>query len=369
MPDLLHHLISNEVGTSAFLGTLMDPRYEDRIFVEARAAIAGLLKQHGVEVTTPAPTLVQLEYLNIDLVAAWSPWTLLIENKVASASVTRGQLKDYYSICLLQLERNGFLPQLGDSIARQPICFMYLTPTLYTGVGEFDAFELDAGRGDKKIHVAWSAVLDCLTPVIAKNDSRATWFLGAGLQRVREVIQAARATGLPEDERRNKLQALMNDLRTRVQTKQDLFFQRWSDHLREQLYAALPARVAYVGLYLSYNGTKFPSGDRIRPVGDLSFDVASKHRPRLRALVASKSALDWAERLDVPPEQLHMDSDKGIIAWRFALPEMHVEEFLDAATKRLTFFLSVFSGMTVGLCDKEAAKPEVAADAPPAARR
>jgi hypothetical protein len=89
MANLLQHLISNEVGTSAFLGTLLDPRYEDAVFAQARIAIAHLLKRHGIEVASPAPTTVEFEYLGIDLVAAWPPWTLLIENKVAARGRSR----------------------------------------------------------------------------------------------------------------------------------------------------------------------------------------------------------------------------------------------------------------------------------------
>src|SRR5262245_31636193 len=114
MANLLQHLISNEVGTSAFLGTLLDPQYG--AFAQARIAIARLLKKHGIEVSSPSPTVVELEHLSFDLVALWSPWILLIENKVASASVTRGQLSDYYAACLLHLARNGFLKDAGEDV-------------------------------------------------------------------------------------------------------------------------------------------------------------------------------------------------------------------------------------------------------------
>ena len=44
MANFLDRLISGEVGTSAFLATLLDPQYEHDIFVQARAAIAKVLK-------------------------------------------------------------------------------------------------------------------------------------------------------------------------------------------------------------------------------------------------------------------------------------------------------------------------------------
>ncbi len=345
MANLLQHLISNELGTSAFLGTLLDPRYDDTVFAEARKAIAHLLKRHGIEVSSPAPTVVELEYLSIDLVAVWPPWTLLIENKVASASVTRGQLKDYYSVCLLHLDRNGFLKHAGEAVSQQRLCFIYLTPTRYTGMVEFDTLELHSSRADAKIHLAWSELLDCLAPLVGKIDDHASWFFNAGVDRVRDVLETAKTAGLPEDERRCRIQALMNELKSRLQKNEQatgLEFQRWSQQSREQLFATGPARSAYVGLYLSYDGTDFPSAKTIRPVGDISFDVASKHRVRLRGLITTKSHEEWAELLGVASSEIQLNGEKGSLAWRFSLPEMSAEEFLCATEERLEVFFSVF---------------------------
>ena len=345
MANLLQHLISNEVGTSAFLGTLLDPLNDDTVFVQARIAIAHLLKRHGLEVSSPAPTIVELEYLSIDLVAVWPPWILLIENKVASASVTRGQLKDYYSACLLNLARNGFLKHAGEAVSRQPLCFIYLTPTPYTGMVEFDTLELHPGRADTKIHLAWSELLDCLSPLLGKIDGPASWLFNAGVDRVRGVLEAAKGVHLPEDEKRCRIQALMNELKGRLQKSEQaskLAFHRWSQQSREQLFAAGPARSAYVGLYLSYDGTDFPSAETIRPVGDISFDVASKHRARLRGLVTARSHEEWAELLGVAGSEIQLDGENGYLAWRFSLPEMSTEEFLRTTEERLGVLSSVF---------------------------
>jgi hypothetical protein len=345
MANLLQHLISNEVGTSAFLGTLLDPRYEDTVFAQARNAIAHLLKRHGIEVSSPAPTAVELEYLGIDLVVVWPPWNLLIENKVASASVTRGQLRDYYSACLLHLNRNGFLKHAGEAVSQQSFCFIYLTPTPYTGMVEFDSLELHSSRADAKIHLAWSELLDCLTPLAGKIDDHASWLFNAGVDRVRDVLEAAKHGRLPEDEQRCRIQALLNELKRRLEKNEltsGLAFQRWSQQSREQLFAAGPARSAYVGLYLSYDGTDFPSAKTIRPVGDISFDVASKHRARLRGLVTTRSHEEWAELLGVASSEIQVNGEKGSLTWRFSLPEMSTEEFLCATAERLGVFSSVF---------------------------
>jgi hypothetical protein len=311
-------------------------------------AIAHLLKRHEIEVSTLAPTLVKLEYLSMDIVALWRPWILLIENKVASASVTRGQLKDYYSACLLSLDRNGFLNDAGEDVSQQHLCFIYLTPTPYTGRAEFDSLELHSSRADRKIHLAWSELLDCLTPLASKiDDDHASWFFNAGLDRVRAVLEAAAAKngGLPEDERRCMIRDLMNELKSRLQRNEQasgLVFQRWSQQSREQLFATGPAHSAYVGLYVSYDGTEFPSAKTIRPVGDISFDIASKHRARLRGLVTTRSHEEWAELLGVASSEIQINGEKGSLAWRFSLPEMSTEEFLCVTRERLEVFSSVF---------------------------
>ncbi|HNX36397.1 MAG TPA: PD-(D/E)XK nuclease family protein, partial [Kiritimatiellia bacterium] len=338
MSDLLHYLICNEVGTSAFLATLLDPQFNNTEVVQARAALANLLKRYGVEVSSPSPTAVHLEYLNIDLVAEWSPWTLLVENKVASASVTKGQLSSYYRTCLLQIERKEFL---SDA----PICFIYLTPTPNVGRAEFNSLKLARGK-DKMIHIAWSEVLDCITPVVNTNASRTAWFLRAGADRVQEVIAAAKTACLQDDECRSRLQELMNNLKGQFQGSSEfegLVFRRWSDKVREQLFAAGPGRTAYVGLYLSYNNTEFPTEASIKAAGDITFESASKCRARLRTIVASKNASEWAAILGVSSEQLRIDLTKGSISWRFSLPEMVEEDFIELAKKRLAVFSSVFA--------------------------
>jgi len=283
----------------------------------------------------------------------------LIENKVASASVTRGQLMDYYSVTLTQLERKGFLPDAVEAISQQSVCFIYLTPTPYTGMVEFQTLELDSSRRDMKMHVAWSELLDHLTPLSGKADGAASWFHDAGLDRVRKVIEAAKNGRLPDDPRRENIKKLMNDLKERLQIGCEqvlgLVFHRWSDQAKEQLFATGPARSAYVTLYLSYNGSHFPSGDRIQATGDISFEVASKHRSRLRGFLASKTHEEWCRFLGVTISETRLDLDKSALTWRFSLPEMATVEFLSAIAERLVVFTSVFREILTETIDPKAA--------------
>ena len=76
------------------------------------------------------------EYLNIDLIVVWKPWTILIENKVTTASITGGQLNNYYSVVLKELKRNSFLTDVGasavgaENFARQSKCLYSLQTNL-----------------------------------------------------------------------------------------------------------------------------------------------------------------------------------------------------------------------------------------------
>lgn len=372
MTNFLNHLIADEVGTSAFLATLLDPRYNDDVFVQARGAIAAALKKHKVEFTETAPTIVEKEYLNIDLVVVWSPWTILIENKVAASSVTRGQLNEYYDVALKQMEckESGADKAI---ISEQPICFIYLTPTKSTGMVEFASLDLKSSRNgikDIKIHMEWNELLEPLKQLTGMSDSFASSFLTAGLDRIDKVLEAAKNGRLPDDEdgRRARIMALMNNLKERLQNvyaqTSDIVFRRWSDKFKEQLFVTGPTRSAYVTLYISYGNSQFPSEGRIQASGDISFDIASKHRTRLRGFLAGKSQEEWCKLLGVASGKTQLNLEKGKLSWGFSLHEMATEEFLLAIEGRFLLFVSVFREILVEGIDHKAAQSIVPEDTP-----
>ncbi len=357
MTNLLYHLIENEMGTSAFLATLLDPRSEHPLFIEVRAVIASMLNERepGLQLSSQSPpTHVELEYLNIDLLAVWSGWIILIENKIAAASVTSGQLNNYYSESLLQLKHNRFLRHATESVAQHPICFLYLTPTKNVGKVEFDSLKLDHDRSDRKIHISWEELLRRLAPLCGRSTDHASCFFDAGIERIREVLATAKETRLPDDDNRYKIQALMNDMKGRLQNREpfaDLEFSRWSDQFKEQLFMTGPTRSAYLGLYVSC-GSVFPSESSISAVGDISFDVASKHRSRLRYVVSDKSLEEWSAMLGVPCEAIRRNVEKGSLSWRFELPEIATDVFLHEMAQYLAVFLSVFRPFLVETTDQ-----------------
>lgn len=367
MTNFLNHLISDEVGTSAFLATLLDQKNNGDVFVQARSAIAEVLKKRiavalgkcDAEFREAAPTIVEKEYLNIDLVVVWAPWTILIENKVAAASVTRGQLNEYYSVALKQIECKK---SDGDEavISQQPICFIYLTPTKNTGMIEFGSLKLDSSRHDIKIHMEWNELLEPLKQLTGMSDSFASSFLTAGLDRIDKVLEAAKNGRLldSEDGRRARIMALMNNLKERFQNVYEqtsgLVFRRWSDKFKEQLFVTGSTRSAYVTLYVSFGDSQFPSEGRIQASGDISFEVASKHRTRLRGFLAGKPQEEWCKLLGVASGEIQLNLEKGKLTWGFSLQEMPTEEFLLAIEVHFLLFASVFREILVEVVDPKA---------------
>jgi len=274
----------------------------------------------------------------------------LLENKVAAASVTSGQLQSYYDAFLLRLSQTDAPPGLPSETSAQPICVVYVTPDKNVGALEFASLALEQGRADKKVHISWKDLIDELLPLSGSANDWESRFFDDGLERVRNVLDAASQGKLPPSDVRSALQALLIELTRRLQGSQDfagLSFSRWSDRVKEQLFAAGPARAAYVGLYMSVTGSMFPTAQTIRAVGEISFDAASKLRARLHGTVEATSRYEWSRLLGVPSETIHIDSDKQILAWRFALPEMQTEEFLLEMEQRWAAFVRAFRSILV----------------------
>ena len=104
------------------------------------------LKPAGVELPCDhGPQIVLQEYKNVDLVMVWGEWILLVENKVAAASITRGQLVRYYQDTLAAMEQGIFLKSEDmepEDIRNKRICIVYLTPTRKMGTAEFKSTKL-----------------------------------------------------------------------------------------------------------------------------------------------------------------------------------------------------------------------------------
>ncbi|RYZ92936.1 MAG: hypothetical protein EOP06_02650 [Proteobacteria bacterium] len=345
MNNIFKHLVADEVGTSAFLATILDPAFDHPVFCEARSAIAQLLDEKGLRLTSPAPTLVDPEYFNIDIVTLWSGWTILIENKISSASVTRGQLNEYYSGCLLQLERNAFLNDVDPPVSMQPVCMIYLTPTVSVGGIEFRSLDLMSTRGDKKIHIGWNEILTRLLPICEDQDDVPSQFFRFGLEQINHVLASASRTSLQDDETRELLKISLSEIRMRLQLDalfDGVVFQRWSDQFKEQLFFSTHARSSYLGIYISHAGSDFPSVSTIAAVGEIGFEIAAKYRAKLRHTIAERSIAAWAEALAVPEHEIALDKHKGKIFWRFGLAEMSLTNFHDDMAEKLIRFTTVF---------------------------
>ncbi len=224
---------------------------------------------------------------------------------------------------------------------------------------EFDSLKPDSSRRDIKIHMEWKELLEPLKSLPDMPNSFAFSFLKTGLNRVEEIIESAKNGTLPDpDGRRDKIRALMNNLKERIQNGHEqtsgFVFCRWSDQRNEQLFARGQTRSTYVTLYVSYDRSRFPSEGRIQAIGDISFEVASKHRTRLHRFLTSKSQEEWCKLLDVASGETRINLEKGKLFWGFSLPEMPTEEFLLAIEGRFLLFVSVFREVLVEIVDPKA---------------
>jgi hypothetical protein len=216
----------------------------------------------------------------------------------------------------------------------------------------------------------WKELLEPLKKSLTgMPDSFAFSFLAAGLNCVENVIERAKNGTLPDpDGRRDKIRALMNNLKERIQNgceqTSGLVFCRWSDQRNEQLFARGPTQSAYVTLYVSYDRCQFPPDGRIQASGDISFEVASKHRARLRGILAGKSQEEWCKLLGIASGETQLNLEKGKLSWGFSLREMPTEEFLLAIEGHFLSFASVFREILVEGIDHKAAQSIVPEDTP-----
>ena len=156
-PNFMKFFVASEPGTSALLATLLDPELVHSCRDAFLTCFTARLAAAEVVVEASGPQTVQCEYYGYDLIAKWGEWTILIENKVAGASIRPGQLASYYKdVC--QRKDSGELAT--DNLAGKNICMVFLTPAQNTGQSEFGSLKVDEARGDKKVLLSWGDILD-----------------------------------------------------------------------------------------------------------------------------------------------------------------------------------------------------------------
>jgi hypothetical protein len=280
-PNYLKFFVTDEVGTSSLLATAVDPQFAHHGQRQFREKFCARLKPAGVVLSPDdGPQLVRQEYLSVDLVMAWGEWILLLENKVAAASITRNQLKKEYRIALTELERGKVLGV--TNCQRMRICVIYLTPTDSSGCVEFDSLELSSKRSDAKVHLSWKDVLDDLRQAFPDEDSNDLLraFIQGGCQLTETILSERSKPAITESLERGEMKKFMKSVRRRIVNmlgfEPTLKLTDWRDPGRDELYGHIGGDLGNVYLNVYADGTDLLNNEQTRVHGRISFKVAGK---------------------------------------------------------------------------------------------
>ncbi len=292
-PNFLRHLVTDEAGATSLLATLLDPVFEHPLRLKFVAHMRTLLHEAKVDVPDTSPSHVVCEYEAIDLVLAWGNWIVAIENKIAAASITRGQLNRYYK----KLIRNANKREtLGIPTGAARICIVFLTPTPGVGGTEFNALDLDRDRKDGRLHISWSELLEWLDSHCSQQpDDPYARIVHDGSVRVRAIIDNRYQTKTVDDENRRGMKALMsevkNSIRTTLAPNTSMKLTDWRDPRMDELYTGIAGGNANVFFRIYAEDTDCADGSALDVDTVIEFKVAHK---------APASLKRWFGELDYP---------------------------------------------------------------------
>lgn len=346
MPNPLRHLIRDEVGSSAFLATVLDPRADHAGQAAVWRAFATAI---GIPPAEP-PLEVACEAESIDLLLRTATWWVIVENKVAGASVTRNQLTRYYKALLSRVTeaQDG----AGRGTERLGLCVVYLTPGPNVGAEEFESLSLQR-PSDRKVHLAWDDVLPMIERAFLNGgaDDEFAALVRNGLHRTREILaeRAGRAPKTVMDDRRRALERLVSEIEDRVRAlarlEGSLKLTRWLAPRTVEVYGGLDG-TGGGNVYLAVDPARSLATDAAAELrATLKFKVAGKapaaHRERFRAVPAG----DWCAMLGLPAGALEIDGGKCSLSagqsWHGTPAEVR-----EAAAATFFRFLTVFRPLT-----------------------
>lgn len=339
---MFRHLISSEGGATAWLATLLDSdiggevpwRDSFRSFIAASA---------GIEQPSAGIRNVELEQFGYDLIASWGEWTLIVEVKVLSPSIRKGQLQEYYDRARECRDRSilGFADR---------ILFLFVTPRR-AGASEFDS--LLVGNSDVKAHIVWESILDeveRLAPRSPDSSDDLGWISRKGAPRIRYLLAGGKAGVVEWTPSRLSCRSFAQSTQALVETTWTgdplRFRPLWSDPLGDEIYATLNDSTSG-NVYLRVDsGSDFEAGQtgQCRVRGSLQFRVTTKARRSLRGAFDHFSDDCLWNRLSLTsmtPDDFVVDRQKLIVLHRFAW-EGSREDLLQRAADGFRRFLQQF---------------------------
>jgi hypothetical protein len=301
------------------------------------------LRSAGIELTQAGPSYVRPECLNIDLVMKWDDWIILLENKVAAASVTRNQLSIYYDVALRELQKGSFLSL--DVSPQTRICVIYLTPTAGVGRVEFEPLKLINDRPDAKVHVYWGDVLADMELVFPGGVTDPIGrMIADGCSAIRRILKTRHTVKTVDTPERIALKALLQSIHNIVEQamidESTLKLTVWRDPRIEELYGNIGGRDANVYLTLYNVEAKIVDDRNLRIRASISFRVAGTAPTAKRDAFGNIPHDRWLGELGLPPGSLKMDHRQ------FLVYDIQREGAIDTIAQDLSSvfcrFLSVF---------------------------
>ncbi len=351
-PNLMKFFVTDEDGTSALFATAFDPQLADNRQKPLWEKFCNHLQSMGVDLPSEnGPQIVLQQYSNIDLLMLWGDWVLLIENKVAAASITRGQLSRYYRSAVQEMERGMFLASEGvepEDARRKRICVVYLTPTKNTGTEEFTSTMLEPDRTDAKVHLSWEDVLEVLRdcfPGSSPSDALGR-LVQDGCRLTEDILRQRSKPVIEETDQRVKMKAFLTDVRDAVETmlafQPNVRLRIWRDRNVDQLYGNIGGGNGNVYFTILADRTPdFSNLDNVVLQGSVSFSVAGKAIRKRREDFCAVRATDCGAFFGLNPDNLKIDEERCSVmlenVWRGTHAEL-VEEIASLFCRFLLFF-------------------------------
>ncbi len=344
--NLLLHLVTDEAGTTSLLATLLDPIYEHSLHFQLVEHLREML--HGISVDVPDGPLsrVECEYDGIDLVLAWGNWIVAIENKVAGASITRGQLNRYYKKLI---RKNSKQDVLGIPTGKAQICIVFLTPTLGVGGTEFQSLELESDRKDGKLHFSWSELLGWLDSIGSEQpgDTYAQIIHDGGL-RVRAVIENRHKTKTIDDENRRGMKALMSEIKKSIQAfmvpNVSMKLTDWRDPQCEEVYTGVSGGNGNVYLRIHTSDSNCEDPDALDVDAAVEFKVANKAPASLKKWFSELNYRRVAGLLGASENAMSIQNDRWSLVHRSQMQGTQ-SELADRIASMFVRFACIFEAL------------------------
>ena len=341
-PNLLRHLVNDELGASSLLATLLDPAFNHPLQLEFLNHMRGLLREVSIDVPDVSPTKVFCEYRLIDVLVVWGNWILAIENKVAAASISRGQLKRYYHRLVHSISRDDILG-IPDGSAQ--IGIVFLTPTPGMGGTEFQSLELDSQRSDGKLHLSWSGLLDWLDDHrSAGSDDTYRRVIQDGASQVHAILTDRSQTKTVYDENRQGMREFISELKNTIQVtlrpNGSMKIIDWHDPQLELIYTNVSGGSANVYFKILAKDSDCSDPGELDMNILFEFKVAAKAPAWLKQWFSDQDHRRFAGLIGLLEKAIAVDTDRGSIKFEQRLQGTRLELVEDVAN---TFFRLVFT--------------------------